>query len=205
MAKDLETQTADPIGNASPSDDVTRLLQAAANGDSAAPNELFKLIYDQLRSIAQRRMASERSDHTLQATALVNEACVRLLGTPGKDWKGRAHFFAAAAEAMRQVLIDHARARNADKRGGGRKALSINSVLELASTEDVSGFLALDDAIIRLKNVDAQAAAVVQLRFFTGLNETDVAAALGVSERTVRRDWSFARAWLRESIERSGQ
>lgn len=187
-----------------PSDDVTRLINAAAAGDPKAPNELFQLIYDQLRAIARKRMASERPDHTLQATALVNEACVRLLGKQGVRWAGRAHFFGAAAEAMRQILIDHARAHNADKRGGGRQALSINSVLDLASPEIASGFLALDDAILRLEKVDMQAATIVRLRFFAGLNESDVAAALDISERTVRRDWSFARAWLRDALERDG-
>ncbi len=205
MSEEQELEQGASSAAAAPVEEVTRLLNAAAAGDLEAPNELFRLIYDQLRAIAQKRMAGERTDHTLQATALVNEACVRLLGTPGSRWDGRAHFFGAAAEAMRQVLIDHARARNADKRGGGRRALSINSVLDLAASENPSGFLALDDAILRLRSVDAQAAAVVQLRFFTGLNESEVAAALGISERTARRDWAFARGWLRDALKRDSE
>lgn len=185
-----------------PTEQVTRLLNAVAAGDQQAPEELFRLIYDQLRAIARKRMSSERPDHTLEATALVNEAYFRLLGKPGTSWSGRGHFFAAAAQAMRQILIDHARAHNADKRGGGRMALSIGSVVDLAATADHSGFLALDDAILRLEKVDAQAAAVVRLRFFAGLNEQAVAESLNVSERTVRRDWAFARGWLRDALER---
>lgn len=203
MPKDLDAPRS-PSDDPGVSEQVTRLINAAAAGNPGAPNELFQLIYDQLRAIARKRMAGERPDHTLQATALVNEVCVRLLGKQGLRWTGRAHFFGAAAEAMRQILIDHARAHNADKRGGGRAALSINSVLDLASPAASSGFLALDDAILRLEKVDVQAATVVRLRFFAGLNEPDVAAALEISERTVRRDWSFARAWLRDALERDG-
>jgi len=181
---------------------ITRLLNAAASGDRQAPEQLLTLVYEQLRAIARRHMAGERAAHTLQATALVHEAYVRLLGKQEVDWASRGHFFRAAAEAMRKILIDHARARNADKRGGGRLALSISGVADLASDADPSGFLALDDAILRLEKVDAQASAVVRLRFYGGLEELDVAAALGVSERTVRREWAFARGWLRDALER---
>lgn len=181
---------------------VTRLLQAAAAGDSRAPSELLALVYDQLRAIARQRMSGERVGHTLQATALVHEAYIRLLGRPGVQWPGRGYFFHAAAEAMRKILIDHARARKAEKRGGGRAALSITGVADLAAQEDPSGFLAFDDALSRLEQVNAQAAAVVRLRFFAGLDEAAVADALGASERTVRRDWAFARGWLRDALER---
>lgn len=181
---------------------LTRLLNAAASGDAQAPNQLFDLIYDQMRLIARKRMADERPDHTLQTTALVNEAYIRLLGNPGAEWSGRGHFFRAAARAMRQILIDHARARNADKRGGGRAALSIGSIADLATTEDPAGFLALDDAILRLEKVDPMAATVVHLRFYAGLSEGEVARAIGASERTVRREWSFARGWLRDALQR---
>ena len=196
---DLPRQPADsPV----PCEQVTRLLDAVATGDPNAPNELFSLIHDQLQAIARNRMASERPGHTLQATALVNEAYMRLLGKPGAQFEGRAHFFGAAAEAMRQILIDHARAHNADKRGGGRQALSISSVIDLAAAPNPAGILALDDAILRLERVDARAAAVVRLRFFAGLNEPDVAEVLNISERTVRREWAFARGWLRDALER---
>lgn len=186
----------------SSTEQVTRLLNAAAAGDLAAPNELYGLLYDQLRAIARKRMAGERAGHTLQATALVNEACIRLLGKPGAVWTGRAHFFRAAAQAMRQILIDHARAHAADKRGGGRAALSISSVADLAANNDPAGFLALDAAIERLERVDALAASVVRLRFYAGLQPAEVAEALGASERTVRREWTFARGWLRDALER---
>lgn len=185
--------------------DVTRLLNAAAAGDTRAPNEAFELIYDCLRGIARQRMAGERADHTLQATALVHEAYVRLLGKPDAQWAGRGHFFRAAAEAMRKILIDHARARNAAKRGGGKAALSIVGIASIASDADTAGFLALDDAILRLQEVDRQAAEVVRLRFYAGLDGPAVAEALGISERTVRRDWSFARGWLRDALEREGE
>lgn len=184
------------------SQQVTRLLNAAAAGDPQAPGALFELVYDQLRAIAQHRMARERTGHTLQATALVNEACIRLLGNRDAVWAGRAHFFRAAAQAMRQILIDHARAHCADKRGGGRAALSISNVADLATSADPAGFLALDDAILRLEQVDALAASVVRLRFYAGLEPAEVAEAVGASERTVRRVWTFARGWLRDALER---
>ncbi len=178
------------------------MLNAAAAGDVAAMQRLLTTVYDELRAIAHRRMNHERPGHTLQATALVNEAYMRLIGRTEVQWEGRAHFFRAAADAMRKILIDHARARNADKRGGGKAALSISSIADLASTDSPSGFLALDDAIVRLEQVDAQAASVVRLRFYAGLPEQGVAEALGISERTVRRDWAFARGWLRDTLER---
>lgn len=181
---------------------ITRLLNAASAGDSGAPQKLYELIYDQLRAIARARLASERRGHTLQATALVNEACIRLLGNPKAAWSGRQHFFAAAARAMRHILIDHFRQQNADKRGGGRAALSISSVADLASDADPAGFLALDDAISRLEQVDALAATVVHMRFYAGLPPAEVAEALGISERTARRAWVFARGWLRDALER---
>jgi RNA polymerase sigma factor (TIGR02999 family) len=204
MPSHFDPSTPEPDEPA-PTERVTRLLNAAAAGDQQAPNELFSLIYDQLRAIARKRMSGERPDHTLDPTALVNEAYFRLVGKPGTRWTGRGHFFAAAAQAMRQILVDHARAHNADKRGAGRKALSISSIVDLGSTVEPSGFLALDDAIVRLDKVDAQAAAVVRLRFFTGLSEPDVAEALNISDRTVRRDWAFARGWLRDALERESQ
>lgn len=184
---------------------VTRLLQAAAAGDTRAPSELLDLVYAQLRAIAQQRMAGERRSHTLQATALVHEAYVRLLGKEDAVWAGRGHFFRAAAEAMRKILIDHARARNADKRGGGKAALSIMNVADLAEEGDPAGILALDDAMVRLEAVDRQAAEVVRLRFYAGLSVETVAGALDISPRTVRRDWAFARAWLREALQHEAQ
>lgn len=162
------------------------------------------MVYSQLRAIAQQRMSGERRSHTLQATALVHEAYVRLLGREDVRWADRGHFFRAAAEAMRKILIDHARGKNAEKRGGGRAALAITNVADLAADEHSDGILALDDAMVRLEAVDSQAAAIVRLRFYAGLNEEAVAQALGISVRTVRRDWAFARGWLRQTLEREG-
>lgn len=179
---------------------LTQLLQAAAAGDSKASDALLETVYDHLRAIARQRMAGERSSHTLQATALVHEAYVRLLGRDDVLWAGRVHFFRAAAEAMRKILIDHARARNADKRGGGRSVLSITSVADLAADADPDCIESLDDAVCRLEAVDPQAAMVVRLRFYAGLSEAAIAEALALSERTVRREWSFARAWLRDAL-----
>ena len=185
---------------------VTVLLQAASAGSASAPKELLELVYAQLRAIAQQRMAGERKSHTLQATALVHEAYVRLLGREDVQWADRGHFFRAAAEAMRKILIDHARGKNAEKRGGGKAALAITNVADLAADEHSDGILALDDAMERLEKVDAQAAAIVRLRFYAGLSEEAAAQALGISVRTVRRDWAFARGWLRQTLEReSGQ
>lgn len=201
MSDETELLEPTPPQPPAPCEEVTRLLHAAVAGDAKAPHELYDLIYDQLRAIARKRLANERPGHTLQTTALVNEACIRLLRPQDAAWAGRGHFYAAAAQAMRQILIDHARAHHADKRGGGRAALSIASVADLASTADPAGFLALDDAILRLEQVDAMAASVVRLRFFAGLQPAEVAAALGTSERTVRREWAFARGWLRDALE----
>jgi RNA polymerase sigma factor (TIGR02999 family) len=173
------------------------------NPDREEPPQ-FEEVHTLLRAIAQQRLANERRDHTLQATALVHEAWLRVQADRRLSRSGRSEFLAAAAEAMRRVLIDHARARRADKRGGGRPVLSITGVADLAAGYDPDGFLALDEAILRLEGVDRQAAAVVRLRFFAGLSETEVAEVLGVSERTARRDWSFARGWLRDAIERAG-
>jgi RNA polymerase sigma factor (TIGR02999 family) len=171
------------------------------------PNEpppQFEEVYTQLLAIARQRLANERRDHTLQATALVHEVWLRIQGERPVAWGGRAQFFAAAAEAMRRVLIDHARARQAEKRGGGRRALEITGVADLAADFDPSGILALDEAILRLEEVDRQAAAVVRLRFYAGLSEAEVSEALGMSLRTARREWAFARGWLRNTLERAG-
>jgi RNA polymerase sigma factor (TIGR02999 family) len=181
---------------------LTALLNAASSGDREAFERVLSAVYKELRAIAQSRMNQERPGHTLQATALVNEAYIRLLGGADAHWTGRGHFFRAAAEAMRKILIDHARGRNAEKRGGGKAALSLSGLADLAMEPDPAGLLALDDAILRLEQVDAQAADVVRLRFYAGMNEAAVAAALAISERTVRRDWAFARGWLRDALER---
>jgi len=197
-----EAITRDP-GSAGPDPGLTRLLSQAAAGDRAASEQVLATVYEHLRNIARQRMGGERAGHTLQATALVHEAYVRLLGKQDLKWNDRTHFFRAAADAMRKILIDHARARNADKRGGGRQALHIGSVADLATSEEPAGVLAFDDAILRLEEADPHSAEVVRLRFYAGLTEEEAAEALGISARTVRREWAFARAWLRDHLERA--
>ncbi|TVQ60971.1 MAG: sigma-70 family RNA polymerase sigma factor [Phycisphaerales bacterium] len=166
--------------------------------------KLLPLVYAQLRASAQNYLRSERPDHTLEATALVHEAYVKLAGPRELPWQSRAHFYAAAAEAMRRILIDHARARAAAVRGGPdarRAAVNLNRLPDLGSETETSGFLVLDEAISRLAQVDEEAARVVRFRYFAGLSIKQTAAAIGVSEPTVKRAWAFARGWLREAIE----
>jgi RNA polymerase sigma factor (TIGR02999 family) len=170
---------------------------------------LLPLVYEQLRRSAQMRLAAEHGggDATLSATALVHEAYLKLAGPREVPWAGRAHFYAAAAEAMRRILVDRARARLSQKRGGkgvqaAKFALELKDLPSLTTEQESEGFLVLDDAISRLESVDPQAAAVVRLRFYAGLSVEQTAAALGISATTVKRVWTFARAWLKESIER---
>lgn len=160
---------------------------------------LLETVYNELRGIARRRLAGEQVGHTLQATALVNEAYLKMSQNPALFELERARFLIAAAEAMRRVLIDHARTKKREKRGGGAKKAAID-VADLAGDFDAETTLALDDALCRLKEMDAQAAAVVSLRFFAGLSVEETAATLDVSERTVKRDWQFARAWLFQQL-----
>jgi RNA polymerase sigma factor (TIGR02999 family) len=147
-------------------------------------------------------MQAERAGHTLQATALVHEAYMRLLGAEGARvaWSGRGHFYAAAADAMRRILIEHARKRNADIRGGGRAVLSLSGVADLAADADADQIVSLDDAFVRLEREMPEAAAVVRLRFYAGLSVEETAAALRVSGRTVIREWTYARAWLAREL-----
>jgi RNA polymerase sigma factor (TIGR02999 family) len=184
--------------------DATVLIHAAARGDRAAADQLLPLVYEQLRKAAQQQLAGERAGHTLSATALVHEAYLALVGPREIPWAGRGHFYAAAAQAMRRVLLDHARARAAVSRGGGaarRAAVDLACLPDLASEEQSAGFLILDEAIVRLERVDSTAAEVVRLRFYAGLSIEQTASALGVSAPTVKRTWAFARGWLREAIE----
>ena len=168
-----------------------------------ADQALFPLVYEQLRQLARRRMSEERAAHTLDATALVHEVYMRLLGANGAStaaWSGRSQFFFAAAEAMRRILIDHARARGNLKRGGGRRRLPLSSVLDLATGEQFPEILALDDALMRLEEVSDSAASVVRLRFYAGLSIEEAAETMGVSPRTVKREWTYARAWLAREL-----
>jgi RNA polymerase sigma factor (TIGR02999 family) len=184
--------------------DTTVLMTQAAGGDRSAADRLLPLVYEQLRGAAQHQLAMERAGHTLSATALVHEAYLKLVGPRDLPWNGRGHFYAAAAEAMRRILIDHARARAAGIRGGPearRAAVALTSLPDPDSQTQSAGFLILDGAIARLEEVDREAAAVVRLRYFAGLSIEQTAAAQGVSAPTVKRTWAFARGWLKEAIE----
>jgi len=161
--------------------------------------ELLPLVYDQLRKLARQRMARERPGNTLQATALVHEAYLRIAEDKEEGWASRAQFFAAAAEAMRRILIERARARGRKKRGGERRRVTLDR-LDLAVEQDPDAVLALDDALARLAERDARAADVVRLRFFAGLGVDETAAILEISPRTVKREWTFARAWLFDEL-----
>jgi len=179
-------------------------MNAAAEGDRAAADALLPLVFEQLRGAAQNQMMGERPGHTLSATALVHEAYLNLAGPREVPWAGRGHFYAAAAEAMRRILVDHARAKAAHVRGGPearRAAVNLASLPDPNSEVESSGFLILHEAIVRLEGVDPKAAEVVRLRYFAGLSIEQTASALGVSAPTVKRTWAFARGWLREAIE----
>jgi RNA polymerase sigma factor (TIGR02999 family) len=185
-------------------------LIAAAGGDKSAADRLLPLVYDQLRKAAQLGLAGERAGHTLQATALVHDVYLKLVGPRDLPWQGRAHFYAAAAEAMRQVLLDHAKARGRVKRGGGLERINLDETATLGGpvaenfSPDREDFVALDEAIRRLASRDPRMAEVVRLRFYAGLEISQVAFVLGVSERTVKNDWSFARAWLEREMKSGG-
>ena len=166
--------------------------------------KLLPLVYEQLRSLAQQALRGERAGHTLQPTALVHEAFLRLVGPKQLPWQNRAHVFGAAAEAMRRILVDHARARTAHKRGGPgdrRAALALDSLPDPSSEQQAAGFLVLDEAIERLAAAYPDVAEVVRLRYFAGLDVEQTAQALGISAPTVKRSWAFARGWLRDAIE----
>jgi RNA polymerase sigma factor (TIGR02999 family) len=160
---------------------------------------LLPLVYEELRRLARREMGTERTEHTLQATALVHEAYVRLAGVADLKWASPGQFFHAAAEAMRRILIEHALARNGPKRGGKRNRVPLD-LLDLAAEANSEDILALEEAFSRLEGMEPSAAAVVRLRFYAGLNVEETAAVLGISERTVKREWAFARAWLYRTL-----
>jgi RNA polymerase sigma factor (TIGR02999 family) len=175
--------------------DVTQLLAELGAGDDRAADRLLPLVYHELRALAQRNLTHERADHTLQATALVHEAYLRLVDSDRIHLRNRAHFFALAAQALRRILIDHARSHNRKKRGGANGKLSLQVIPELFVQTDVD-VLALDEALAGLKNVGERYAQIVEMRFFGGMTMEEIAELLGVSIGTVERDWRTARAWL---------
>lgn len=175
--------------------DVTKILSAIEDGDRDAIQQLLPIVYDELRALARQQMSRERSDHTLQATALVHEAYVRLVHGPDLRWPCRRYFFAAAAEAMRRILVDKTRKGLAQKHGGGREVFSLD--VDPAGAElDSENLLALNDALASLEEIDAEKAALVKLRHFAVLSEDHAAQALGISRATAARRWAYARAWL---------
>ena len=182
---------------------VTRILAAAAAGTPGAADELLPVVYEELRRLAHRRMAHERPGQTLQPTALVHEAYLKLVGNPDMEWKNRGHFFGAAARAMRQILVDRARRKAAVKRGGDRARVDLDPV-ELAVLEQVpDAILSLEVGLERLQAIDPRKHDIVMLRYFSGLTIEQTAAALGLSKTTVKDEWQFARAWLVAEIERA--
>jgi RNA polymerase sigma factor (TIGR02999 family) len=182
-------------------DSVDTGIVSPGDGSPGGP-ALLPVVYDQLRAIAKQRMAGERRDHTLQATALVHEAYLRLSARPDLSFEDPACFYAAAAEAMRRILIEHARAAGREKRGGSRRRVGLPlNVVDLAADVDPEEILTLEDAIRRLAQEDPEVAKVVNLRFFAGLSVDETASALGVSASSVDRDWAYARAWLRRAID----
>lgn len=185
-----------------PSSQVTELLVRWRGGDRDALDALMPLVYRELRRLANHYLQRERPDHTLQSTALVNEAYVRLAGQNAPQWQNRAHFFGVAAQLMRQILVDYARSHRAEKRGGRACKLTLSDAAEHAQPMDVD-IAALDDALKSLAEIDPQQCRVVELKFFAGLSNEDASEVLGISSSTVKRDWITARAWLFRELDRS--
>jgi RNA polymerase sigma factor (TIGR02999 family) len=184
--------------------DVTRILLDIEQGDAKAAEQLLPLVYEELRKLAAQKLAHEKPGQTLQATALVHEAYVRLVGgDQPRDWDGRGHFFAAAAEAMRRILVENARHKQSRKAGGGRRRFDLDDMEPALEAENGDRLLALDEALRQLEAEDPRKAELVKLRFFAGLTAEQAAAALGVSTSTAEKDWAYARSWLRVAIDRT--
>ena len=184
------------------SEDITRLLLDWGKGNQAALNELMPIVYDELRRLARHYMRAQRPGHTLQTTALVNEAYLKLIDSSRVKWQNRTHFFAISAQLMRRILVDFARSKNSLKRGGEFQQVDLNESLALP-VEQKTDLVALDDALSRLADLNARQSQIVELRYFGGLSEEEIAETLGISSRTVRRDWSLARAWLFRELTRN--
>jgi len=185
-----------------PNEQVTQLLAKISEGDQNAANKLVPLLYSELRRLAASYLRSERGDHTLQATALVNEAYLRLVNQRAAQWNGRNHFFAIAAQVMRRILVDYARSHGTSKRGGSVLKMSIEDAV-VVSDDAVEELVAVDSVLTRLGNIDAQQAKIVELRVFGGLTVDEIANLIGVSRSTVKRDWEMAKAWLAREMKRS--
>ena len=181
--------------------DVTRILNAIEQGDARAADELLPLVYEQLRHLAAAKLSHERPGQTLQATGLVHEAYIRLVGPEAQNWSGRTHFFAAAAEAMRRILIDNARRKQRLKRGGDQKKVDLDDA-ELALDRPCDDLMALDEALTKLAKMDKMKADLVKLRYFAGLTLEQAAGVLGISHNTADQYWAYARSWLRLEITR---
>ena len=183
--------------------EVTQILIAIDRGEATAADDLLPRVYEELRALAARKMASEAPGQTLQPTALVHEAWLRLTGNENRHWDGRAHFFAAAAEAMRRILIDNVRRRNARKRSGGWERVDLDRVEPCVPADDTT-LLFVNEALEALAREDPPSAELVKLRFFAGMTHVEAAEALGISERTAKRYWTFARAWLYDRLQSGG-
>jgi RNA polymerase sigma factor (TIGR02999 family) len=179
--------------------DVTQNLSAAQQGDPRAAHELLSIVYEELRYLAIRKMAAEAPGHTLQATALVHEAWLRLTSDDKRQWNDRTHFFAAAAESMRRILVDNARRKRAERHGGRQQRVEMPEIAS-ATLENDDKILAVNDALEKFAVLDPEKAELVKLRYFVGMTIEQAADALGISERTAKRFWAFARAWLQEEI-----
>jgi RNA polymerase sigma factor (TIGR02999 family) len=183
-----------------PLESPTELLRAWGRGEASALDRLVPLVHDELRQLARRYMRRERADHTLQTTALVNEAYLRMIGAGQVDWQGRAHFFAIAARVMRRILVDSARRRRAPQRGGAVSHMPLDEAL-IPATARQPDLVALDDALQKLESTYPRKSRVVELRYFGGMNLEEAAAVLGVSRDTVKRDWRFAKMWLLRELD----
>ena len=179
--------------------DVTQILNAIERGDTKAANELLPIVYDELRKLASAKLANERPGQTLQATALVNEAYLKLVDSSDQRWNSRAHFFGAAAQAMRRILVDRARHKSSAKAGGNRKRIELSDVDPVLPGRTLD-LIALDEALNQLAQQDSRACQVVHLRFFAGLTIAQTAVALEVSETTIENDWAYARSWLKRQL-----
>lgn len=179
--------------------ETTQLLHKLSNGDRSAADDLMPVLYHEFRDLAASYLRREGPGHTLQPTALVHEAFMKLIDQTRVDWKGRTHFFAVGAQVMRRILVDHARRRLRDKRGGGRQRVELTDDITISRERDAD-VLAVDEALDKLQSIDPRQAKVVELRFFGGMTVAEVAESLGVSKRTVEADWTHARAWLRREL-----